>query len=166
MTRGPLDFDQDMVKITKFSLQSVSAPEVAFIMLHLPRELFSRSYLIGIASWSFSKSWLIVVHSCSFEYTMSYSHELHCSALFLILFFVSWFCSILNVPYDCSAEADLLYSLIVKAKFENNRYQKPKKQPNISTQHVDWFWYLYRNISKSPQHCWIDIEEPGIDFYE
>ncbi|KAH7574559.1 hypothetical protein ACOSQ2_009001 [Xanthoceras sorbifolium] len=47
--------------------------------------------------------------------------------------------SILNVPYDCSAEADFLYSLIVKAKFENNRYQKPKKQPKTSTQHVDWF---------------------------
>ncbi|KAF8401676.1 hypothetical protein HHK36_012622 [Tetracentron sinense] len=45
---------------------------------------------------------------------------------------------ILNLPYDNSAEADLLYSLIVKAKFENNRYQKPKKQPKVSTQHVDW----------------------------
>lgn len=57
-------------------------------------------------------------------------------------------CSILDVPYDCSAEADLLYSLIAKARFENNRYQKPKKQPKNSTQHVDWFWmyivlYLY-----------------------
>ncbi|KAK3013023.1 hypothetical protein RJ639_009972 [Escallonia herrerae] len=39
--------------------------------------------------------------------------------------------SILGMPYDCSAEADLLYSLIVKAKFENNRYRKPKKQPKI-----------------------------------
>lgn len=47
--------------------------------------------------------------------------------------------STLNVPFDCSAEAELLYSLIVKAKFENNRYQKPKKQPKVSTQHVDWF---------------------------
>ncbi|KAK9292721.1 hypothetical protein L1049_020700 [Liquidambar formosana] len=47
--------------------------------------------------------------------------------------------SIMNVPYDSSAEADLLYSLIVKAKFENNRYQKPKKQPKASTKHVDWF---------------------------
>ncbi|KAF3454471.1 hypothetical protein FNV43_RR04918 [Rhamnella rubrinervis] len=47
--------------------------------------------------------------------------------------------SILNVPYDCSAEADLLYSLIVKAKFENNRYQKPKRQPKASNQNVDWF---------------------------
>ncbi|KAL6324222.1 hypothetical protein AAG906_006494 [Vitis piasezkii] len=47
--------------------------------------------------------------------------------------------SILDTPYDTSAEADLLYSLIVKARFENNRYQKPKKQPKGSTQHVDWF---------------------------
>lgn len=49
-------------------------------------------------------------------------------------------CSILNRPYDTSSEADLLYSLIVKAKFENNRYQKPKKQPKSSTKHVDFFW--------------------------
>ncbi|KAK6139446.1 hypothetical protein DH2020_026800 [Rehmannia glutinosa] len=35
--------------------------------------------------------------------------------------------SILNMPYDTSAEAELLYSLIVKANYENNRYQKPKK---------------------------------------
>ncbi|KAK8712531.1 hypothetical protein V6N13_147768 [Hibiscus sabdariffa] len=47
--------------------------------------------------------------------------------------------SILNVPFDISAEADLLYSLIVKARFENNRYQKPKKQPKTSTKNVDWF---------------------------
>ncbi|GKV20672.1 hypothetical protein SLEP1_g30760 [Rubroshorea leprosula] len=47
--------------------------------------------------------------------------------------------SILAVPYDNSAEAELLYSLIVKAKFENNRYQKPKKQPKSSSQCVDWF---------------------------
>ncbi|KAK7284347.1 hypothetical protein RJT34_19092 [Clitoria ternatea] len=47
--------------------------------------------------------------------------------------------SILEAPYDTSAEADLLYSLIAKARFENNRYQKPKKQPKSSTQHVDWF---------------------------
>lgn len=47
--------------------------------------------------------------------------------------------SILSTPYDSSAEADLLYSLIVKARFENNRYRKPKKQPKASTQHVDWF---------------------------
>ncbi|XP_024959600.1 uncharacterized protein LOC112500352 [Cynara cardunculus var. scolymus] len=47
--------------------------------------------------------------------------------------------SILNVPFDCSAEAELLYALIVKARFENNRYTKPKKQPNVSTKHVDWY---------------------------
>ncbi|XP_030957887.1 uncharacterized protein LOC115979916 isoform X3 [Quercus lobata] len=47
--------------------------------------------------------------------------------------------SILSMPYNSSAEAELLYSLLVKAKFENNRYQKPKKQPKTSTQHVDWF---------------------------
>lgn len=47
--------------------------------------------------------------------------------------------SILNTPYDNSAEADMLYSLIVKAKFENNRYQKPKKKPKDSTKHVDWY---------------------------
>ncbi|KAK4378948.1 hypothetical protein RND71_000810 [Anisodus tanguticus] len=47
--------------------------------------------------------------------------------------------SIMSTPYDTSAEADLLYSLIVKAHFENNRYQKPKKQPKASTKHVDWF---------------------------
>ncbi|XWS42408.1 hypothetical protein CRYUN_Cryun16bG0012000 [Craigia yunnanensis] len=39
--------------------------------------------------------------------------------------------SILNVPFDISIEADLLYSLVVKANFENNRYQKPKKQPKM-----------------------------------
>ncbi|PHT41311.1 hypothetical protein CQW23_20165 [Capsicum baccatum] len=47
--------------------------------------------------------------------------------------------SIMNAPYDTSAEADLLYSLIVKARFENNRYRKPKKQPKASGKHVDWF---------------------------
>ncbi|KAG6646588.1 hypothetical protein CIPAW_07G017900 [Carya illinoinensis] len=47
--------------------------------------------------------------------------------------------SILNKPYDTSAEAELLYSLMARAKFENNRYQKPKKQPKTSTKHVDWF---------------------------
>nr|DAD19482.1 TPA_asm: hypothetical protein HUJ06_020945 [Nelumbo nucifera] len=47
--------------------------------------------------------------------------------------------SILCMTYNSSAEADLLYSLITKAQFENNRYQKPKKQPKASTQHVDWF---------------------------
>lgn len=44
------------------------------------------------------------------------------------------------MPYDCLAEADLLYGLIVKAEYENNRYQKKaKKQPKVSTQNVDWF---------------------------
>uniref|UniRef100_A0A2P2ILT6 Uncharacterized protein MANES_09G167200 n=1 Tax=Rhizophora mucronata TaxID=61149 RepID=A0A2P2ILT6_RHIMU len=47
--------------------------------------------------------------------------------------------SILNAPYDISAEADLLYSLIVKARFENNRFQKPKKEPKTSNQRVEWF---------------------------
>ncbi|XP_071736971.1 chaperone protein dnaJ C76, chloroplastic [Rutidosis leptorrhynchoides] len=47
--------------------------------------------------------------------------------------------SILNMPFDCSVEAELLYSLIVKAKFENNRYSKPKKQPKESTKHVDLY---------------------------
>uniref|UniRef100_A0A803Q735 Uncharacterized protein n=1 Tax=Cannabis sativa TaxID=3483 RepID=A0A803Q735_CANSA len=47
--------------------------------------------------------------------------------------------SIMNMPYDCSAEADLLYGLIVKSKYENNRYQKPKKQAKVSTENVDWF---------------------------
>jgi ferredoxin len=48
--------------------------------------------------------------------------------------------SVVDKPYDCSAEAEFLYALIVKAKFENNRYQKPKKkQPESSGKHVDWF---------------------------
>ncbi|KFK37956.1 hypothetical protein AALP_AA3G051600 [Arabis alpina] len=48
--------------------------------------------------------------------------------------------SVLDKPYDCSAEAELIYALIVKAQFENNRYQKPKKkQPESSNKHVDWF---------------------------
>ncbi|KAL7120098.1 hypothetical protein ACP275_02G102400 [Erythranthe tilingii] len=38
--------------------------------------------------------------------------------------------SIIGMPYDTSAEAELLYSLIVKAKYENNRYQRPKKNSN------------------------------------
>ncbi|WZZ29991.1 hypothetical protein YC2023_013392 [Brassica napus] len=47
--------------------------------------------------------------------------------------------SVLDKPYDCSAEAELLYALIVKAQFENNRYRKPKKkQPESSSKHVDW----------------------------
>ncbi|XP_010464062.1 PREDICTED: pentatricopeptide repeat-containing protein At3g05340-like [Camelina sativa] len=48
--------------------------------------------------------------------------------------------SVLGKPYDCSAESEFLYALIVKAQFENNRYQKPKKkQPESSGKHVDWF---------------------------
>ncbi|XP_023537184.1 uncharacterized protein LOC111798340 [Cucurbita pepo subsp. pepo] len=47
--------------------------------------------------------------------------------------------SALDVPYDNSAEADLLYSLIVKSKFENNRYRKPKREPKTSTERVDWY---------------------------
>lgn len=43
------------------------------------------------------------------------------------------------MPYNSAAEADLLYGLIVKAKYENNRFQKPKKQPKVSTENVDWF---------------------------
>ena len=46
------------------------------------------------------------------------------------------------MPYNSSAEAKFLYSLIIKAKFENNQYRKPKKQPKNSTQHVDWFQCL------------------------
>ncbi|KAJ8472013.1 hypothetical protein OPV22_026356 [Ensete ventricosum] len=45
--------------------------------------------------------------------------------------------SALAAPYDI-AEAALLDSLIAKAKFENNRYQKPKKKPKVSTEYVDW----------------------------
>ncbi|CAM8931130.1 unnamed protein product [Rhodiola kirilowii] len=47
--------------------------------------------------------------------------------------------SILEVPYDTTAEADILYALIVKANFENNRYKKPKKKPTASTKHVDFY---------------------------
>ncbi|CAD5167882.1 unnamed protein product [Musa acuminata subsp. malaccensis] len=45
--------------------------------------------------------------------------------------------SALAAPYDI-AEAALLDSLIAKAKFENNRYQKPKRKPKVSTEYVDW----------------------------
>ncbi|RWW09781.1 hypothetical protein GW17_00026703 [Ensete ventricosum] len=55
----------------------------------------------------------------------------------LISSFVKIFCSALAAPYDI-AEAALLDSLIAKAKFENNRYQKPKKKPKVSTEYVDW----------------------------
>lgn len=56
-----------------------------------------------------------------------------------LLFPFGWCCSILEAPYDTSAEADLLYSLINKAKFENNRYKKPQRKPKASGQNVDWF---------------------------
>ncbi|MQL76235.1 hypothetical protein Taro_008634 [Colocasia esculenta] len=46
--------------------------------------------------------------------------------------------SILYPPYD-AAEAAVLDSLIAKANFENNRFRKPKKQPKVSTEYVDWF---------------------------
>ncbi|KAK7837362.1 hypothetical protein CFP56_021287 [Quercus suber] len=36
---------------------------------------------------------------------------------------------------DTRPKAELLYSLTVRAKLENNRYQKLKKQPKTSTQH-------------------------------
>ncbi|URE29454.1 DnaJ domain [Musa troglodytarum] len=45
--------------------------------------------------------------------------------------------SALAAPYDI-AEAALLDSLIAKARFENNRYQKPKRKPKVSTEYVDW----------------------------
>lgn len=46
--------------------------------------------------------------------------------------------SALKSPYS-SAEAGLLDSLLAKAKFENNRYQKPKKkQSKTPNQYVDW----------------------------
>lgn len=57
----------------------------------------------------------------------------------LISSFVKIFCSALAAPYDI-AEAALLDSLIAKAKFENNRYQKPKRKPKVSTEYVDWVW--------------------------
>lgn len=55
----------------------------------------------------------------------------------LISSVVKIFCSALAAPYDI-AEAALLDSLIAKAKFENNRYQKPKRKPKVSTEYVDW----------------------------
>ncbi|KAL5701838.1 hypothetical protein ACHQM5_027132 [Ranunculus cassubicifolius] len=48
--------------------------------------------------------------------------------------------SILSLPYIDPAEADYLYSLITKAKFENNRYRKPKrKEPMVTIYNVDFF---------------------------
>ncbi|KAI4364608.1 hypothetical protein MLD38_020676 [Melastoma candidum] len=45
---------------------------------------------------------------------------------------------ILARTIDTSAEADLLCSLIIKGKFENNRNTRPRTQPASSTKHVDW----------------------------
>ncbi|KAL5995954.1 hypothetical protein ACLOJK_026027 [Asimina triloba] len=45
--------------------------------------------------------------------------------------------SVLKSPCS-SAEAATLDSLVVKARFENNRYQKPKKNPKASAEYVDW----------------------------
>ncbi|XP_038988743.1 uncharacterized protein LOC103714688 isoform X2 [Phoenix dactylifera] len=45
--------------------------------------------------------------------------------------------SILSAPHDL-AEADFLDSLIIKANFENNRYQQPKRNPKASSKYVDW----------------------------
>ncbi|KAF5202755.1 Chaperone dnaj-domain superfamily protein [Thalictrum thalictroides] len=47
--------------------------------------------------------------------------------------------SILSLPYNSAAEADYLYSLITKATFENNRYQKPKREPMVTIYNVDMF---------------------------
>ncbi|KAL8545600.1 hypothetical protein ACS0TY_005652 [Phlomoides rotata] len=46
--------------------------------------------------------------------------------------------SIMDMPYDTSAEAEFLYALILKAKYENHRYQSPKKKGKVSGKHVDW----------------------------
>ncbi|CAN6342124.1 unnamed protein product [Urochloa humidicola] len=45
--------------------------------------------------------------------------------------------SVLMAPYDL-AEAAVLDSLLTKAKFENNRYTKPKRGANSSSDCVDW----------------------------
>ncbi|MCL7021761.1 hypothetical protein MKW94_026657 [Papaver nudicaule] len=41
--------------------------------------------------------------------------------------------SIMESPVDATAEANILYSLITKAKFENSRYQKPKEKNQQSS---------------------------------
>ncbi|KAF9607601.1 hypothetical protein IFM89_037529 [Coptis chinensis] len=61
-----------------------------------------------------------------------------------LLILINWyymrnFSSILSLPYSSSAEADYLYSLITKAKFENNRYQKPRREPMVTIYNVDMF---------------------------
>ncbi|CAL4900598.1 unnamed protein product [Urochloa decumbens] len=45
--------------------------------------------------------------------------------------------SALMAPYDL-AEAAVLDSLLTKAKFENNRYTKPKRGASSSSDYVDW----------------------------
>ncbi|OEL34463.1 hypothetical protein BAE44_0004519 [Dichanthelium oligosanthes] len=45
--------------------------------------------------------------------------------------------SVLMAPYDL-AEAFVLDSLLTKAKFENNRYTKPKRGAKSSSDYVDW----------------------------
>jgi len=45
--------------------------------------------------------------------------------------------SVLMPPYDI-AEAAVLDSLLSKAKFENNRYRKPKRGAKSSSDYVDW----------------------------
>ncbi|WOK95995.1 hypothetical protein Cni_G04702 [Canna indica] len=45
--------------------------------------------------------------------------------------------SALTAPYDLT-EAAFLESLLSKAKFENNRYHRPKRKPKVSTEYVDW----------------------------
>ncbi|XP_039840952.1 uncharacterized protein LOC120700794 [Panicum virgatum] len=45
--------------------------------------------------------------------------------------------NVLMAPYDL-AEAAVLDSLLTKAKFENNRYMKPKRGAKSSSDYVDW----------------------------
>ncbi|WVZ98433.1 hypothetical protein U9M48_043877 [Paspalum notatum var. saurae] len=45
--------------------------------------------------------------------------------------------SVLMAPFDL-AEAAVLDSLLSKAKFENNRYTKPKRGAKASSDYVDW----------------------------
>lgn len=56
---------------------------------------------------------------------------------FLSLTHVDIMPSALMAPYDL-AEAAVLDSLLSKAKFENNRYRKPKRGAKSSSDYVDW----------------------------
>ncbi|PIA30759.1 hypothetical protein AQUCO_05400097v1 [Aquilegia coerulea] len=47
--------------------------------------------------------------------------------------------SILSLPYSNDVEVDYLYSLLTKAKFENNRYNKPRREPMVTIYNVDIF---------------------------